>query len=369
MLPLKAIVQLCSTLQASAWSLGGARACVAGCTSPITAHSARRAHHTALMQAEPAPMEIKSDETYGLMLKTLMATEENVADQISANYAMVDYNFLQQLDGRLAEGKAEEAARLTAIKDAVAKEMARRMEEATDTLRSILASPSLVVMDGKMAGLVRQGKIDDALLQLLEANLQQARAAGEQGKGAVAALERLQSRVNKELDQKLPEEQALLRRLLRMDSKVARVGLLKEKLSPKTTSKVLVAENMDDKGEEKDLTPDVDPRDLSKALTDLKLRFGNVDENFDTGFIKKVETITEEAEEVALELAGGREITAQEQQDMMWNAQTVSVWDLEAMEDEAEQNNQVPVWSDEGQQIIDDLEARKRAAQQQQQGF
>ena len=154
-----------------------------------------------------------------------------------------------------------------------------------------------------------------------------------------------------------------------MDSKVARLGLLKEKLSPKTTSKVLVAENMDDKGEEKDLTPDVDPRDLAKALTDLKLRFGNVDENFDTGFIKKVEMITEEAEEVALELAGGREITAQEQQDMMWNAQTVSVWDLEAMEDEADQNNQVPVWSDEGQQIIDDSEARKRAAQQQQQGF
>ena len=111
MLPLKAIVLLCSTLQASAWSLGGARACVAGCTSPITAHSAPRAHHTALMQAEPAPMEIKSDETYGLMLKTLMATEENVADQISANYAMVDYNFLQQLDGRLAEGKAEEAGK------------------------------------------------------------------------------------------------------------------------------------------------------------------------------------------------------------------------------------------------------------------
>ena len=125
---------------------------------------------------------------------------------------------------------------------------------------------------------------------------------------------------------------------------------------------------MDDKGEEKDLTPDVDPRDLAKALTDLKLRFGNVDENFDTGFIKKVEMITEEAEEVALELAGGREITAQEQQDMMWNAQTVSVWDLEAMEDEADQNNQVPVWSDEGQQIIDDSEARKRAARQQQ-GF
>merc|ERR1712046_213258 len=149
-----------------------------------------------------------------------------------------------------------------------------------------------------------------------------------------------------------------------MDSKVARLGLLKEKFSPKTISKVLIAENVDDKGEEKDLTPDVDPRDFAKALTDLKMRFGNVDEVYDTGFMGKVEMISEEAEEIALELAGGREISAKEQQDMMWDSGTVSVWDLEAMEQDAEQNDQVPVWSDEGQQIIDDQEARKRAANQ-----
>lgn len=58
-------------------------------------------------------------------------------------------------------------------------------------------------------------------------------------------------------------------------------------------------------------------------------RFGNVDESYDTGFMKKVEAIAEEAEEVALEIAGGKEITAREQQDMMWERGTVSVWDLE----------------------------------------
>lgn len=364
MLPLTAIVLVFSALQVSAWSLTSGHSGVPFCASRCIGDVARFPLRTTIMQMDPAPVEIKSDETYGLMLKTLLTTEEEIADQISANYAMVDYEFLQQLETRKAEGKEDEVARLAAIKEAVTKEMARRMEEATDTLRSILSSPSLVVMDGKMAGLVRQGKIDDALLQLLEANLQQARAAGETGKGAVAALERLQSRVYKELDEKLPEEQALLRRLLRMDSKVARLGLLKEKFSPKTISKVLIAENVDDKGEEKDLTPDVDPRDFAKALTDLKMRFGNVDEVYDTGFMGKVEMISEEAEEIALELAGGREISAKEQQDMMWDSGTVSVWDLEAMEQDAEQNDQVPVWSDEGQQIIDDQEARKRAANQ-----
>jgi hypothetical protein len=54
-----------------------------------------------------------------------------------------------------------------------------------------------------------------------------------------------------------------------------------------------------------------------------------VDEAYDTGFIKRVEAVAAEAEEVALEIAGGKEITAREQQDLVWQSRTVSVWDLE----------------------------------------
>ena len=36
---------------------------------------------------QPAPMKIVADETYGLMLSTLMKTEESISGQISANYA------------------------------------------------------------------------------------------------------------------------------------------------------------------------------------------------------------------------------------------------------------------------------------------
>ena len=89
-------------------------------------------------------------------------------------------------------------------------------------------------------------------------------------------------------------------------------------------------EQDDDDGE-----PEVPPRELSQALLELKQRFGNVDENYDTGFVKKLEMIGDEAEAIALELAGGKEVSAQEQQDMMWDRGTVSVFELEKVEDQA----------------------------------
>ena len=42
-----------------------------------------------------------------------------------------------------------------------------------------------------------------------------------------------------------------------------------------------------------------------------------MDEGYDTGFVSKLEKIAEEAEAVALDLAGGKELTAKQQQDMM----------------------------------------------------
>ena len=71
---------------------------------------------------------------------------------------------------------------------------------------------------------------------------------------------------------------------------------------------------------------------MAEAIEEIKLRFGNVDENYDSGFVAKLTTIAEEAEEVALDLAGGEELSAQQQQDMVWEKQSVSVWDLEQVE-------------------------------------
>ena len=137
---------------------------------------------------------IVSVETYGLMLSTLLKTENPIKQEISANYAMVDYAFLQRLDECIAAGD-DKAAKALEIKEAVNAEMSSRMQGAAAVMKDIFSSQTAVIMEGKVAGFARQGRIDDALLQLLEAKLQQAKAAGEQDKGAVAVLGKLQQHV------------------------------------------------------------------------------------------------------------------------------------------------------------------------------
>lgn len=64
MLPLTAIVLVFSALQASAWSLTGGHSGVPFCGSRCISDVARFPLRTAIMQMDPAPVEIKSDETY-----------------------------------------------------------------------------------------------------------------------------------------------------------------------------------------------------------------------------------------------------------------------------------------------------------------
>jgi len=303
----------------------------------------------AKMQMPGEGMKLVSDETYSMMLSTLLKTNESISAQISANYAMIDYGFLQRLDARLAESNPEEVTRLSEVKEACNTEMASRMTAAAEALRDVLSSPTPVVMEGKIAGFARQGRIDDALLQLLEANLQQAQAAGEQGKGAVNVLTKLQQRVQSELDQTLSPAAGLLRRLLRMEDKDARLSLLREKMAPKKPASVVLLDGQGAPEKPEDSKPEVSPRELAGAITELKARFGNVDENYDTGFVEKLLLIGDEAEAVALDLAGGKELTARQQQDMAWERGSVSVWDLEQVEEEAHQDGKLAVWEQEAQ--------------------
>ena len=51
-----------------------------------------------------------------------------------------------------------------------------------------------------------------------------------------------------------------------------------------TNAGILLVDNMQDNAKEQDTTPDVPPKEMAEAIKDLKLRFGNIDENFDTGY-------------------------------------------------------------------------------------
>ena len=50
-------------------------------------------------------------------------------------------------------------ARIAEIKEAVNNEMKVRIEAATVTFKDIVQSPSAIIMEGKIAGLSRQGKV------------------------------------------------------------------------------------------------------------------------------------------------------------------------------------------------------------------
>ena len=63
---------------------------------------------------------------------------------------------------------------------------------------------------------------------------------------------------------------------------------------------------------------------------------------------------------MALELAEGKEISARQAQDMMWEKGSVSVWDLEAVEEEAHQDGNFAVWEEEAQKQLERQETASR---------
>ena len=87
---------------AEAYSLGGA-ALASRETTVLAARGVAVASRRAAlvsMQMPGAQDEVKivADETYGIMMKTLLQTENPLDQEVSANYALIDYAFLQRLD-------------------------------------------------------------------------------------------------------------------------------------------------------------------------------------------------------------------------------------------------------------------------------
>ena len=83
---------------------------------PTVQHAAVRAaaSRSALLRVhmqEGGQMQIVSEETYGMMLSTLLKTNNSIPGEISANYAMVDYAFMQRLCAAPASSAASTSRR------------------------------------------------------------------------------------------------------------------------------------------------------------------------------------------------------------------------------------------------------------------
>jgi len=289
---------------------------------------------------------------YNALLEMILAAESiNVTqiDMVKASYEKIDYAFMEKLNERIGSTEGEEKASLTNIQQLVNVEMQERMSRAANALKKLLsAGPG--GMFKMLPDYMQRGLLDEPLLLLLEANIKQAQEAGAEP--AANLMSRLMQQVRLEIDKKVEPEVRLLRELLRIDSSEARKELLKQKIAPKEVQ-ILIAGARDTP---QSTEPEVKIRKFAQALVKLKGQFGNMGEGSNDGLIAKLEDIANEAEAVAREFGTGSDMTPQELQDLMWEKGSVSVWDLEKVEEEAQQSGGVAPWEDENEQRLKGLQ-------------
>ncbi len=249
-------------------------------------------------------------------------TLEDVAE---ANYDLCDMKFMEMLqneaDQCLKEGASIEAEQYLDIIKAVKNVMVRRIGSAQERLQNVLSKGRVEAMEAEIIRMCRKAEVDEALILLLEANIKQAEDAGALKPAEV--LRKLRQRITTETERKLPDEQRLLRVLLREARSEKRKELLYEAFKP--------AKSMNSEGSFVSGPPVISPPVFINIVRQLITGFGNVD-----GFniLGRAQSIIDEAQVVATDLYG-EGMSPREQQKYMFEKQTVSVWDLASYEEEA----------------------------------
>lgn len=302
-------------------------------------------------QSELSP-EIRS--SYEKQLKKLLPPykkSQDVTSVVAKNYDKVDAQLVKILNERASNGDADSQA----VLDAVAIEQQDRIAGATEKLKMVLSMGDPMRMEGKIVKLAKDEQIDEAFLLLLEANADQAKAAGATGPAEL--MYRLKERALQEKDkQSTSKEIKLLRQLLRESDKNKREALLEDAFTPRESFLVpATAENINraaegEQPEEEKPMPDVSPPDFINACKAVLINFGNVgDGEFD--LTDKVKEIAADAEVVATRIYG-QGMSNTEQQDRMWKDCTTSIFDLETMEIEAERMGDKAPWTTDGDDIL-----------------
>lgn len=262
-------------------------------------------------------------------------------------YDQFDAQFVKVLNERSQNGDEDSKALL----ESLAVEQQKRISVAAETLKTILSQGEPMKMEGAIVRLAREGKIDEAFLLLLEANLTQAKDAGAMD--AVSLMKRLAKRALDEKDkQSTSKEIRLIRQLLRTDDAGEREKLLEDAFTPKDVLLVPgTAENAQkavdgEAPEQEQPLPEVPPPDFINACKAVLLNFGNLgsDGNERGDLATQIRKIASEAEVVATRIYG-KGMSLREHQDRMWAEQTTSIFDLERMEIEAERMGEHAPWT------------------------
>ncbi len=143
-------------------------------------------------------------------------------------YDQFDAQFIKVLNERADNGDTGSQEVLAAL----AIEQQKRVNAATEALREVLSKGEPMRMEGAIVKLAKEGRIDEPFLLLLEANADQAMAAGATGPAEL--MKKLRARAMAEKDkQSASKEIKLLRQLLRESDSNTREQLLTDAFTPK----------------------------------------------------------------------------------------------------------------------------------------
>jgi len=275
-------------------------------------------------------------DTFKTILKRFTDLPEGMTleEAVDKNYDLCDYEFMgmlkSEVDACHAEGADIEAQQYEAIQAMVNQVMVKRIGGAQDRLQHILSKRSPPAMESEVVAMVRRGEVDEALLLLIEANTQQAEMAG--ATQAADVLRKLSRRIIEEQERKLPDEQRLLRALVRIEDSEKRKSLLYESFKPQ--------KSMGTEGGFVEGPPLIAPPAFINCVRTFITNFGNVDS---FNLLGRAQAIIDDAQAVATELYG-EGMSPRQQQKYMFEKGTMSVWDLADYEDMSVMSGEEVPW-------------------------
>lgn len=262
------------------------------------------------------------------------STQEHVVQE---NYDLCDYQFMEMLkkeaDDCFKEGADIEGQQYLDLLGKINEAMAVKIGSAQQRLERILAKRDLKLMEAEATLMTRKGEVDEALVLLMEANAQQAKAAG--ATQAAEVITKLVQKIRDEQERSLPDEQRLLRALMRIKDSEERKGLIYQAFKP--------AKSANEEGEIIEGPPLISPPAFINMVRLFIQNFGNVD-SFD--IMGKAQLIIDEAQIVATDLYG-EGMTPQQQQKFMFEKNTLSVWDLANYEEQALMSGEDIPWAND----------------------
>ena len=238
----------------------------------VESNERREAEAKAAEEAAKAA-EQAARKTYETLLGELL-TAGDMEAEVKKRHTECDYKFLEICEGvkkSAAEGGDDAGvARVQGVIDAVMAESARQIQEASEILGQVLNAGGPGLMESEMARLCKQGKVSEAVLNLLEANIQAATSAGATEPAAV--MTKIKERATLELDKLKDPEQRLMSQLLREDSSEERVNLLTKAFTP--VQSLLI--NAGEGEENQEAMPEVSPPNFIEVTKSMIENFGNL---------------------------------------------------------------------------------------------